>query len=52
MWSKGLRLNRETDGNHDECCVKERFQLARVKLDRIDEGGREALSMWNFSISI
>ena len=52
MRSNGVSRNRETDEKHDEGCVKEGFQLARVKLDRNGEGGREALSMGNGSINI
>ena len=41
MWSNGRRKNRENDEEHDEDCVEEWFQLARVKYDRDGEGGRE-----------
>ena len=43
MWSNGVGPNKETNKKHDEDCVEERFQLARVKYDRDGEGGREAL---------
>ena len=36
----GVGQNRETDEEHDQDCVEEGFQLARV---RDEEGGREAL---------
>ena len=36
----GVEQNRETDEEHDQDCVEEGFQLARV---RDEEGGREAL---------
>ena len=52
MRSNGVGLNRETDEKHDEGCVKEGFQLARVKLDGNGKGGKEALSMRNGSINI
>ena len=52
MWSNGLGLNRENDEKHDEGCVKEGFQLVRVKLDRNGEVRRKALSMGNGSINI
>ena len=42
----------ETDEKHDEDCVEEGFPLARVKIDRNDEGDREALVKRNFSINI
>ena len=34
------KTNRETDEEHDEDCVQEGFQLARVKYHRDGEGGR------------
>ena len=37
--------NRETDTDHDEDCVEEEFQLARVRCDRDGKGGREVLGM-------
>ena len=52
LWSNGVGQNRKTDEEHDEDCVEEWFQLARVKFDRDGEGGREALSMGNCSINI
>ena len=42
----------ETDEKHDEDCVEEGFPVARVKIDRNDEGDREALVKRNFSINI
>ena len=44
--------NRETNKEHDEDCVKEGFQLARLKLDKDGETGREALGIGNHSIKI
>ena len=38
--------NRETDEEHDEDCVDEGFQLARVKFDRDGKEGGETLGMW------
>ena len=63
MWSNEKRQNRETDEEHDEDCVEEWFQLARVKYDRDGEGGRkkydsdverarETLGVRNLSINI
>ena len=52
MWSNGVGKNRETDGEHDEDCVEEGFQLARVNIDRNGVGGRETLGVENFSINI
>ena len=52
MWLNGVGQNKETDEEHDEYCVKEGFQLARVKHDKDGEGGREAVGMGNHSISI
>ena len=52
MWSNGVGQNRETDKEHDEYCVEEGFQLARVKYDRDGEGGRGVLVVGNCSISI
>ena len=40
MWLHGVGQNRETDKEHDDDCVEEGFQLARLKFDRDDEGGR------------
>ena len=52
VWSNGVGQNRETDKEHDEYCVEEGFQLARVKYDRDGEGGRGVLVVGNCSISI
>ena len=46
----GVRLNeveknKETDEEHDEDCIDEGFQLARVKFDKDGKGGRDALVM-------
>ena len=46
----GVRLNeveknKETDEEHDENCIDEGFQLARVKFDRDGKAGRDALVM-------
>ena len=51
-WSNGVGQNRETDEEHDEGCIEEGFQLARMKYDRDSEGGREALGMGNCSVII
>ena len=45
MWLNGVGQNRETDEEHDEDCIEEGFQLARIKYDRDSEGGREALGV-------
>ena len=37
--------NRETNEEHDEDCVEEEFQLARVKYVRDGEAGRGALDV-------
>ena len=42
-WSNGVGQNRQTDGEHDEDCAEEEFHLARVKLDRDGEEGKEGL---------
>ena len=52
VWSNGVGQNRETDEEHDEDCIEEGFQLARIKYDRDSEGGREALGVGNCSVNI
>ena len=52
MWLHGVGQNRETEEEHDECCVEEGFQLTRVKFYRDGEGGREDLEMGYCSIKI
>ena len=52
VWSNGVGQNRETDEEHDEDCIEEGFQLARIKYDRDSEGGREAPFVGNCSINI
>ena len=52
VWSNGVGQNRETSEEHDEDCIEEEFQLARIKYDRHSEGGREALGMENCSVNI
>ena len=52
VWLNGVGKNRETSEEHDEDCVEEGFQLARVKFDRDGEVGSEALGMGNRSINI
>ena len=52
MWLNGIRQNRETDEEHDEDCLKEGFQIARVKFDRDVQGEREALGIRKCSINI
>ena len=52
VWLNGVGQNRESDEEHDEDCIKEGFQLARVKYDRDSEGGREALGLRNCSVNI
>ena len=42
-----VRKNSETEEEHDEDCVEERFQLARIKLERDDEEDRETLVIRN-----
>ena len=41
----GVRQNRGTNEEHDEDCVEDKFQLARVKFYRDGERGREALGI-------
>ena len=52
MWLNGIRQNRETDEEHDEDCLKEGFQIARVKFDRDVQREREALGIRKCSINI
>ena len=52
VWLNGVEENGETDEEHDEDCVEERFQLARAKFGRDGEGGREVLGVGNRSINI
>ena len=51
MWSNGVGQNGETNEKHDEDCAEKKFQMARVKLDWDDEGGREALGVGNCGIN-
>ena len=51
-WLNGVEQNRETNDKHYEDCVKEGFQLTRVKFDIDGEGDREAVSMGNCSTNI
>ena len=44
--------NWETNEEYDEDCVKEEFQLAKVKLGKDGQGSKEALGMRNHSINI
>ena len=48
----GVGLNRETNEEHDEGCVEEEFQLARVKLGKDGEGSSEVLGVGNRSINV
>ena len=53
VWMR-VGQNRENNEEHeepDEDCVQKGLQLARVKFDRDDKGGREALGMGNPSIN-
>ena len=43
--------NREITEEHEDDCVEEGFQLARVKLEKDGEKRREALGMGNCSIN-
>ena len=52
VWLNGVGQSRETDEIHDKDCVKEKFQLARVKYDGDDERDREVLVVGNCSINI
>ena len=45
MRSNLIGQNRKTEGDHDEDCIEEGFQLAKIKYDRDSEGGREALGV-------
>ena len=51
-WSNGVGQNRENNKEHNEDCVEEGFQLARVKYDRDGERGREALVVGNCNVNI
>ena len=51
VWLNGVG-NRETDEIHDKDCVKEEFQLARVKFDGDNERDMEVLRVGNCSINI
>ena len=48
----GVVQNRETDEEHDEDCVEEGFQWARIKFERDGEGGMEGLGMRNYSTNV
>ena len=53
VWMR-VGQNRENSEEHeepDEDCVQKGLQLARIKFDRDDKGGREALGMGNPSIN-
>ena len=52
MWLDGVGQNRKTDEEHDEDCVEDVFQMARVKFGRDDEAGGKALDMGNYSHNI
>ena len=52
MWSNGVGKNRETDGENDEVCVEEGFQLAMVNIDRNGVRGRETLGVENCIMNI
>ena len=52
VWLDGVGQNRKTDEEHDEDCVEDVFQMARVKFGRHDEAGRKALDMGNYSHNI
>ena len=52
MRLNGLGKNREIDGEHDEDCDEDGFQLARGKFDRGGEGGSEAVGMEYYSINL
>ena len=52
VWLNGVGLNKETDEKHDEDCVEEKFQSARIKCDRDGEGVREPLGTPNQGVNI
>ena len=52
MRLNGVGWNRETNEEHDEDCDEEECLLARVKLNKEGEGGREALGIGNLRINI
>ena len=52
MWSNWVEQNWEADEEHDENCVADGIQLARVQFDRNSEGDREVLGMTYCSINI
>ena len=45
MGLNGVGQNKETDEEHDEDCVEEGFNIARMKFDRDGKGDREAVGM-------
>ena len=52
VWWNGIGQKRETNEEHDEDCIEEGFQLARVKFNRNGKGDREALGTESCSINI
>ena len=52
MWWHMDEYDRETKEEHDEVCVEETLQLARLKFDIDGEGDKEALGMVYCSINI
>ena len=51
-WPNGVGQNSENNEDNYKDCAGERLLLARAKLDRDGEGGREALGMVNCYINI
>ena len=47
-----LIKNWKTDKDHDEDCISEGFQLARVEFDRDGKGGRKISGMEYYSCNI
>ena len=52
VWLNGVGQNKKTEGEHDEGCIEEGFQLAKIKYDRDSEEGREALGVGNCTVNI
>ena len=51
-WLNGVEQSSKTTEEHNDYCVEEGFQLARIKLDKAGEETREALYMGNCRINI
>ena len=52
MWLNGVGQNRESNEEHNEDCIEDGFQLARVKCGKDGARGREALGMGNCNSNV